>query len=165
MRAACPAAGPGEMKLPAPEEERRLNKFPKLIPAVHEPLGPAKGYKHAANCYIHAFLIVLAIVGRTLLHRLSDDCWEKRTAWIYGMGLCALFIISTDFTSSLVVTSPMDFTNLPVGFNFFCLGVVFFKSDGIIPFPHAIWHLFMAMAAAMHYYANWKYLYQSPTAF
>ncbi|XP_055112076.1 monocyte to macrophage differentiation factor isoform X5 [Symphalangus syndactylus] len=54
-------------------------------------------YEHAANCYTHAFLIVPAIVGSALLHRLSDDCWEKITAWIYGMGLCALFIISTVF--------------------------------------------------------------------
>lgn len=43
------------------------------------------------------FLIVPAIVGSALLHGLSDDCWEKITAWIYGMGLCALFIISTVF--------------------------------------------------------------------
>lgn len=43
------------------------------------------------------FLIVPAIVGSALLHRLSDDCWEKITAWIYGMGLCALFIVSTVF--------------------------------------------------------------------
>lgn len=43
------------------------------------------------------FLIVPAIVGSALLHRLSDDCWEKITPWIYGMGLCALFIVSTVF--------------------------------------------------------------------
>ncbi|XP_028935714.1 monocyte to macrophage differentiation factor isoform X2 [Ornithorhynchus anatinus] len=54
-------------------------------------------YEHAANCYTHAFLIVPAIVGSALLHRLSDDRWEKITAWIYGMGLCALFIVSTVF--------------------------------------------------------------------
>ncbi|XP_076209779.1 monocyte to macrophage differentiation factor isoform X2 [Aptenodytes patagonicus] len=54
-------------------------------------------YEHAANCYTHAFLIVPAIVGSALLHRLSDDRWEKITAWMYGMGLCALFIVSTVF--------------------------------------------------------------------
>ncbi|XP_053308692.1 monocyte to macrophage differentiation factor isoform X2 [Spea bombifrons] len=54
-------------------------------------------YEHAANCYTHAFLIVPAIVGSALLHRLSDDRWESITAWIYGFGLCTLFIVSTVF--------------------------------------------------------------------
>ncbi|KAF6095475.1 monocyte to macrophage differentiation associated [Phyllostomus discolor] len=245
-------------------------------------------YEHAANCYTHAFLIVPAIVGSALLHRLSDDCWEKITAWIYGMGLCALFIVSTvfhivswkkshlrtvehcfhmcdrmviyffiaasyapcsgsrsgfslsfvsnplsntwlaiiwqtgcpaacparlnlrelgplashmrwfiwlmaaggtiyvflyhekykvvelffyltmGFSPALVVTS-MNNTDglheLACGGIIYCLGVVFFKSDGIIPFAHAIWHLFVATAAAVHYYAIWKYLYRSPTDF
>lgn len=44
----------------------------------------------------------------------------------------------------------------------YCLGVFFFKSDGVIPFAHAIWHVFVALAAAVHYYAIWKYLYKSP---
>ncbi|XP_023615362.1 monocyte to macrophage differentiation factor isoform X1 [Myotis lucifugus] len=230
-------------------------------------------YEHAANCYTHAqylfpvqlttsssspsdyprkFLIVPAIVGSTLLHRLSDDCWEKITAWIYGMGLCALFIVSTvfhmvswkkshlrtveqcfhmcdrmviyffiaasyapwlnlrelgplashmrwfiwlmaaggtiyvflyhekyklvellcyltmGFSPALVVTSMNNtegLHELACGGLIYCLGVVFFKSDGIIPFAHAIWHLFVATAAAVHYYAIWKYLYRSPTDF
>lgn len=32
-----------------------------------------------------------------LLYRLSDTSWERLTAWVYGMGLCALFIVSTVF--------------------------------------------------------------------
>ncbi|KAK2488901.1 hypothetical protein MC885_018249 [Smutsia gigantea] len=53
--------------------------------------------EQAYSVILDSFLIVPAIVGSALLHRLSDDCWEKITAWIYGMGLCALFIISTVF--------------------------------------------------------------------
>ena len=51
---------------------------------------------------------------------------------------------------------------LLVGGACYCLGMVFFKSDGIVPFAHAIWHLFVAMGAAIHYYAIWKYLYAQP---
>ncbi|XP_051988961.1 monocyte to macrophage differentiation factor-like isoform X3 [Xyrauchen texanus] len=54
-------------------------------------------YEHAANCYTHALLIVPAFVGVALLHRLSDDRWERITAWVYGMGLIALFLFSTVF--------------------------------------------------------------------
>ncbi|XP_072882632.1 monocyte to macrophage differentiation factor-like isoform X1 [Hemitrygon akajei] len=208
-------------------------------------------YEHAANCYTHAFLIVPAIVGSTLLHRLSDDQWEKITAWMYGVGLCALFIVSTFFHiiawkkshlrtmeqcfhmcdriviyffiassyapwlnlrelgplashmrwfiwimaaagtiyvflyheqykiiellfyltmgfSPAVVVASMPNTEgiqeLMWGGMLYCLGVVFFKSDGIIPFAHAIWHIFVALAAAVHYYAIWRYLYWSPAS-
>ncbi|XP_042307713.1 monocyte to macrophage differentiation factor isoform X2 [Sceloporus undulatus] len=205
-------------------------------------------YEHAANCYTHAFLIVPAIVGSTLLHRLSDDQWEKITAWMYGIGLCALFIVSTvfhiiswkkshlrtmehcfhmcdrmmiyifiaasyapwlnlrelgplashmrwfiwlmaaggatyvflyhekykivelffylamGFSPALVVTSMNNTDGLQEvawGGLIYCMGVIFFKCDGVIPFAHAIWHLFVATAAAVHYYAIWKYLYRS----
>lgn len=49
---------------------------------------------------------------------------------------------------------------LVAGGFFYCLGMVFFKSDGRIPFAHAIWHLFVAIGAAVHYYAIWRYLYR-----
>lgn len=48
---------------------------------------------------------------------------------------------------------------LSMGGVFYCLGVVFFKSDGLVPFAHAIWHIFVVIGAAIHYYAIWKYLY------
>lgn len=49
---------------------------------------------------------------------------------------------------------------LVAGGLFYCLGMVFFKSDGRIPFAHAIWHLFVAIGAGIHYYAIWRYLYR-----
>ncbi|XP_026111165.1 monocyte to macrophage differentiation factor 2-like [Carassius auratus] len=52
---------------------------------------------------------------------------------------------------------------LSVGGVFYCLGIVFFKSDGLIPFAHAIWHVFVAVGAGVHYYAIWRYLYATGT--
>uniref|UniRef100_A0A8C0YT56 Monocyte to macrophage differentiation-associated 2a n=3 Tax=Cyprinus carpio TaxID=7962 RepID=A0A8C0YT56_CYPCA len=53
---------------------------------------------------------------------------------------------------------------LSVGGVFYCLGIVFFKSDGLIPFAHAIWHIFVAVGAGIHYYAIWRYLYATGTS-
>lgn len=50
---------------------------------------------------------------------------------------------------------------LAAGGVLYVVGVVFFKSDGLVPFAHAIWHLFVAAGAAVHYYAIWRYLYVS----
>ncbi|XP_017889068.1 monocyte to macrophage differentiation factor 2 isoform X1 [Ceratina calcarata] len=46
-----------------------------------------------------------------------------------------------------------NITELKLGGLFYVLGLVFFKCDGRIPFAHAIWHLFVAVAAGYHYYA------------
>lgn len=42
---------------------------------------------------------------------------------------------------------------LKLGGLIYVIGIAFFKSDGRIPFAHAIWHLFVAAAAGFHYYA------------
>ncbi|KAL0279279.1 UNVERIFIED_CONTAM: hypothetical protein PYX00_000874 [Menopon gallinae] len=39
------------------------------------------------------------------------------------------------------------------------IGIIFFKSDGTIPCAHAIWHLFVAAAAGIHYNAILNHLY------
>ncbi|KAL8163728.1 UNVERIFIED_CONTAM: hypothetical protein K2H54_035775 [Gekko kuhli] len=92
------AAAPGEIqeKIMEASLSRSTQKFMNHPAPANSRYKPTC-YEHAANCYTHAFLIVPAIVGSALLHRLSDDRWEKITAWMYGVGLCALFIVSTVF--------------------------------------------------------------------
>ncbi|XP_062342635.1 monocyte to macrophage differentiation factor isoform X4 [Osmerus eperlanus] len=227
--------------------QTRLRRFMNRRASANCRYQPTR-YEHAANCYTHALLIVPAFVGMALLHRLSDDGWEKITALVYGMGLCALFLVSTvfhiitwkkshmrsmeqcfhmcdrvviyffiaasytpwlnlrelgpvaahmrwfvwlmavagtvyvfyyhekyklvelafyltmGFFPALVITSMSNtegLVELAFGGLIYCLGVVFFKSDGVIPFAHAIWHVFVALAATVHYYAIWKYLYKT----
>lgn len=48
---------------------------------------------------------------------------------------------------------------LKTGGLIYCAGIVFFKSDGRIPFAHAIWHLFVTAAAGINYYATIHHLY------
>ncbi|XP_075422072.1 monocyte to macrophage differentiation factor 2 isoform X2 [Ascaphus truei] len=75
--------------------------------------------------------------------------------------VCYIFM---GFFPALVVLSMANqdgLLELLFGGLFYCLGMGFFKSDGRIPFAHAIWHLFVAIGAGVHYYAIWRYLYRS----
>uniref|UniRef100_A0A8B9UWT9 Uncharacterized protein n=1 Tax=Anas zonorhyncha TaxID=75864 RepID=A0A8B9UWT9_9AVES len=70
------------------------------------------------------------------------------------------------FFPAVVILSMPNRDGLPelvAGGLSYCLGMVFFKSDGRIPFAHAIWHLFVAIGAGIHYYAIWRYLYRPST--
>ncbi|XP_034844060.1 monocyte to macrophage differentiation factor 2 [Mirounga angustirostris] len=218
------------------------------VPA-HKRYQPTE-YEHAANCATHALWIIPSILGSSNLYFLSDDDWETISAWIYGLGLCGLFVVSTVFHTiswkkshlrmvehclhmfdrmviyffiaasyapwlnlrelgpwashmrwlvwimasvgtiyvfffheryklvellcyvimgffpALVLLSMPNtegIWELMTGGVFYCLGMVFFKSDGRIPFAHAIWHLFVALGAGTHYYAIWRYLYLPST--
>ncbi|XP_035573484.1 ras-associating and dilute domain-containing protein isoform X8 [Canis lupus dingo] len=65
------------------------------VPA-HKRYQPTE-YEHAANCATHALWIIPSILGSSNLYLLSDDDWETISAWIYGLGLCGLFVVSTVF--------------------------------------------------------------------
>lgn len=48
---------------------------------------------------------------------------------------------------------------LKMGGLLYILGIYFFKSDGVIPLAHAIWHVFVVLASGFHYYAILVNLY------
>lgn len=84
---------------------------------------------------------------------------------LFSMFLEITLLYKTGIIFSCVLQSNTDgLQELACGGLIYCLGVFFFKSDGVIPFAHAIWHVFVALAAAVHYYAIWKYLYKAPSA-
>lgn len=62
------------------------------------------------------------------------------------------------FVSLFLQTDPAGIHELAVGGVIYVSGVVFFKLDGVVPFAHAIWHLFVGLGASAHYYAINKYL-------
>lgn len=66
---------------------------------------------------------------------------------------------SLDFFSSVSFQrEPSGIYELFLGGLSFITGVVFFKSDGVIPFAHAIWHLFVLVGTMFHFYAINLYL-------
>lgn len=53
----------------------------------------------------------------------------------------------------------MGFFELKLGGIIYLIGVVFFKCDGKVCCAHAIWHIFVVLAASIHYFAILKYLF------
>ncbi|XP_014405481.1 PREDICTED: monocyte to macrophage differentiation factor 2 [Myotis brandtii] len=75
------------------------------------------------------------------------------------------YVVMGFFPAVVILSMPNTegLWELVTGGAFYCLGTVFFKSDGRVPFAHAIWHLFVAFGAGTHYYAIWRYLYLPST--
>ncbi|XP_069022743.1 monocyte to macrophage differentiation factor 2 isoform X2 [Embiotoca jacksoni] len=106
-------------------------------------------------CHMRWLVWVMASFGTTYVFFFHERYKIMELICYTVMGVFpALVILSMPEQSGLC--------ELLVGGVCYCLGMVFFKSDGIVPFAHAIWHLFVAMGAAIHYYAIWKYLYAQP---
>lgn len=68
----------------------------------------------------------------------------------------SLIIITTTIT--VLQDDRSGLAELKLGGAIYVLGVVFFKLDGRVPLAHAIWHLFVVLAAFIHYYAVLTYL-------
>ncbi|XP_075891012.1 monocyte to macrophage differentiation factor 2 isoform X2 [Nelusetta ayraudi] len=108
------------------------------------------------TCHMRWLVWVMASFGTTYVFFFHERYKIMELICYTVMGVFpALVILSMPEQSGLC--------ELLVGGACYCLGMLFFKSDGIVPFAHAIWHLFVAMGAAIHYYAIWKYLYTQST--
>uniref|UniRef100_A0A3Q4MJK5 Monocyte to macrophage differentiation-associated 2b n=1 Tax=Neolamprologus brichardi TaxID=32507 RepID=A0A3Q4MJK5_NEOBR len=106
-------------------------------------------------CHMRWLVWVMASFGTTYVFFFHERYKLMELICYTVMGVFpALVILSMPEQSGLC--------ELLVGGACYCLGIVFFKSDGIVPFAHAIWHMFVAMGAAIHYYAIWKHLYAQP---
>ncbi|XP_058466806.1 monocyte to macrophage differentiation factor [Malaya genurostris] len=95
-------------------------------------------------------MAILGIIYQQIFHE-RYKCLETFFYILIGLG-----------PSMVIVFWGHEFTGmaeLKLGGFLYIVGIVFFKSDGIFPFAHAIWHLFVVIAAAVHYFAILTYLY------
>ncbi|XP_061379096.1 monocyte to macrophage differentiation factor [Danaus plexippus] len=80
----------------------------------------------------------------------------------YKMLELLLYLVMGLGPAVIIVTSNHQFPamhDLKMGGLLYLIGVFFFKSDGRIPFAHAIWHVFVALAASVHYLAILRHLF------
>ncbi|XP_066914723.1 monocyte to macrophage differentiation factor-like [Clytia hemisphaerica] len=59
----------------------------------------------------------------------------------------------------LIKHASTSLFELALGGLLYVIGVIFFKSDGHLPFAHAIWHILGSIAAWVHHYGIWMYFY------
>ncbi|XP_035907833.1 monocyte to macrophage differentiation factor isoform X2 [Anopheles stephensi] len=95
-------------------------------------------------------MAVLGIVYQQMYHE-RYKCLETFFYVVIGLG-----------PSVVIVLWGHEFTGMPelkFGGILYIIGIVFFKSDGLFPFAHAIWHLFVVFAASVHYFAIMTHLF------
>ncbi|XP_013404591.1 monocyte to macrophage differentiation factor 2 isoform X2 [Lingula anatina] len=91
---------------------------------------------------------VLGIVYQYTFHEKYK--WLETILYVV-LGACpAVSVVAMKNVSGL--------TEMAFGGMVYIIGVFFFKCDGVLPFAHAIWHCFVFVGAAFHYYAVCKYL-------
>ncbi|CAH0564063.1 unnamed protein product [Brassicogethes aeneus] len=109
---------------------------------------PNEGWASSMNWIVW----VMAFLGIVYQQTFHEKYKTLETLFYLFMGIGPSLTILTEHLISGI-------TELSIGGLLYVLGVIFFKCDGVFPFAHAVWHLFVVMAAAVHYYAVLKYLY------
>uniref|UniRef100_A0A182PDS3 Monocyte to macrophage differentiation factor 2 n=1 Tax=Anopheles epiroticus TaxID=199890 RepID=A0A182PDS3_9DIPT len=95
-------------------------------------------------------MAVLGIVYQQMYHE-RYKCLETFFYVVIGLGPSVVIVLwGHEFTGM---------AELKFGGILYIIGIVFFKSDGLFPFAHAIWHLFVVFAASVHYFAIMTHLF------
>uniref|UniRef100_A0A667YJ07 Monocyte to macrophage differentiation-associated 2a n=1 Tax=Myripristis murdjan TaxID=586833 RepID=A0A667YJ07_9TELE len=113
-------------------------------------------------CHMRWLIWVMACGGSTYVFTANTYLLVRGKKTISLDLVELLGYVAMGAVPALVILSMVDragVCELATGGVFYVVGVVFFKSDGLVPFAHAIWHLFVAIGAGIHYYAIWRYLY------
>ncbi|KAK4296006.1 hypothetical protein Pmani_031473 [Petrolisthes manimaculis] len=94
---------------------------------------------------------VLAVAGIVYQQLFHERFKMLETIFYLIIGILpSLAVVDMDDNSGL--------GELKLGGVIYVMGVVFFKLDGRVPLAHAIWHLFVVLAAFIHFYAVRTYL-------
>ncbi|XP_058126653.1 monocyte to macrophage differentiation factor [Anopheles ziemanni] len=100
-------------------------------------------------------MAVLGIIYQQMYHE-RYKCLETFFYVVIGLGPSVVIVLwGHEFTGM----SELKFGGL-----LYIVGIVFFKADGLFPFAHAIWHLFVVFAACVHYFAILTHLFPVPTS-
>ena len=92
------------------------------------------------------------------------SCWCFSCSGNYRHGKYRETSRSNTDPNNAFQTEHSGIFELAIGGLVFLSGIFFFKCDGVIPFAHAIWHCFVFLGAAIHYYAVYTYLLVSSTS-
>lgn len=108
---------------------------------------------HPQICRIFKWAIwILAALG-ILYQQLYHERYKTLETIFYlimGLGPSVIMLYGHEFEGM---------RELKLGGLLYIIGIAFFKSDGIFPFAHSVWHLLVVSAASVHYYAILMYLY------
>lgn len=103
--------------------------------------------------FVSWLLWCLAVTGTVYCYMFHERYKTMETVFYLIVGICPSFPLA------LATTDKAGLAEVAMGGVFYVSGVVFFKSDGRIPFAHAIWHVFCATGAWCHFYAVYTHLY------
>lgn len=113
---------------------------------------------------------LMAVMGIVYQQAFHEKYKTLETLFYVFMGVFPALPIVTEVSTMTFLSIPAfkfvlfqhefsGMSELKMGGILYVIGIVFFKSDGSIPCAHAIWHLFVVLAAGVHYFAILNNLY------